>query len=230
MTQGKYDEAIYAFDNAVRISDEIIKMSYNIETPTIEERRDIVGVKGTALACKAYVLVYKGDIFASQRKYDEAIHAFDEAIKVSDEALKLDLPLNVDGNARKNVKGLALAKKGRVLALKGFDLTNQNKYDEAIMVLDDAVNASDESLKVGLTLDVHTDVKNSRGFILAVKGVALFSQGKHDESINAFDEAIQLDPTNGGYWNSKGKFLEVLGKSTEADAAFAKAKELGFTG
>ncbi len=94
-------------------------------------------------------------------------------------------------------KALLSLTKGRVLALKGLNLVNQSKYDEAIKVFDEAINASDEALKLGLTLDADSDVKNSRGFILAVKGVALFSQGKYDASINAFDEAIRLDPTNG---------------------------------
>jgi Flp pilus assembly protein TadD len=31
-------------------------------------------------------------------------------------------------------------------------------------------------------------------------------------------------------WNNKGAALEALGKTTEANAAFPKAKELGYSG
>jgi len=44
-------------------------------------------------------------------------------------------------------------------------------------------------------------------------------------SIKALDTAIRLDPTDAGAWNNKGVVL-----TTEAAAAFAKAKELGYTG
>ena len=58
------------------------------------------------------------------------------------------------------------------------------------------------------------------------KGVALFSQGKYDESIKAFDEALRLDPNLVDTWYNKGVALKVLGRTSEADAAFAKEKEL----
>lgn len=58
----------------------------------------------------------------------------------------------------------------------------------------------------------------------------LYSQGRYDEAIQAFDEAIKLDPQNGGLWNNKGLALNALGQTYEADEAFAKAKELGYKG
>jgi tetratricopeptide (TPR) repeat protein len=59
------------------------------------------------------------------------------------------------------------------------------------------------------------------------KGNALSSQGKYDEAIQAYDEAIKLDPTLAAAWSNKGLALEALGRTTEAEAAFAKAKEIG---
>ena len=58
------------------------------------------------------------------------------------------------------------------------------------------------------------------------KGVDLYGQSKYDEAINAFDEAIKIDPNLAEAWNNKGLVLKVLGRTTEADAAFAKTKEL----
>ena len=36
------------------------------------------------------------------------------------------------------------------------------------------------------------------------KGCALNSQGKYDEAIEAYDEAIRLDPDSAEAWNNKG--------------------------
>jgi Flp pilus assembly protein TadD len=57
-----------------------------------------------------------------------------------------------------------------------------------------------------------------------------YEQGKHNEAIQALDKAIEIDPQYAKAWNKKGDALKSLGRITEADAAFAKAKELGYSG
>ena len=47
--------------------------------------------------------------------------------------------------------------------------------------------------------------------------------------IKAFDKSIGLDQQYARAWNDKGIVLKLLHRTTEADAAFAKAKELGYT-
>jgi tetratricopeptide (TPR) repeat protein len=59
------------------------------------------------------------------------------------------------------------------------------------------------------------------------KGVALYYSGKNDEAIECYDEAIRLDPKYAMAWHYKGLALNALGRTIEAEAAFAKAKELG---
>jgi Flp pilus assembly protein TadD len=54
-----------------------------------------------------------------------------------------------------------------------------------------------------------------------------FNIQKYDEAFKAFDEAIRLDPNDAEVWNYKGLALKSLGRTTEADAAFAK--ELGYS-
>ena len=46
----------------------------------------------------------------------------------------------------------------------------------------------------------------------------------------AYDEAIRLDPNDSNAWYNKGNALKALGRTVEADAAFAKANELGYKG
>ena len=40
------------------------------------------------------------------------------------------------------------------------------------------------------------------------------------------NEAIKLDPDYAAAWYNKGLAFEALGRTTEADAAFARAREL----
>ena len=61
------------------------------------------------------------------------------------------------------------------------------------------------------------------------KGKALYGQCKNDDAVKAFDEAIRLDPNLAAAWYNKGIALEALGRTTEAEAAFAKAKDLETT-
>ena len=56
------------------------------------------------------------------------------------------------------------------------------------------------------------------------------NQGKYDEAIKAFEEAIRLDPERRNGLEQQRHCSEALGKTTEAYAAFAKAKVLRYTG
>jgi len=62
------------------------------------------------------------------------------------------------------------------------------------------------------------------------KSVALHDQGNYADAIQALDEAIRLDPNLVQEWYNKGVAFEALDKTTEANTAFAKAKELGYSG
>jgi tetratricopeptide (TPR) repeat protein len=51
------------------------------------------------------------------------------------------------------------------------------------------------------------------------KGSALSAQGKYDEAIQAYDEAISLNSSNPVNWYNKGNAFGALGKTIEANAA-----------
>jgi hypothetical protein len=58
------------------------------------------------------------------------------------------------------------------------------------------------------------------------KGNALAGQGKYDEAIQAYDQAIQLKPNYDSAWYYKGVALKALGRTNESNAAFSEAKNL----
>ncbi len=50
------------------------------------------------------------------------------------------------------------------------------------------------------------------------------------EAIQCFDNTTEIDSLDAAAWYNKGVALNKLGCTAESDAAFAKAKELGYTG
>jgi len=67
------------------------------------------------------------------------------------------------------------------------------------------------------------------------KGEALERMGRHDEAVKAYQTAVSdLDktllksPFDAETWYLKGTALKALGHTSESDAAFAKANELGY--
>jgi Flp pilus assembly protein TadD len=52
---------------------------------------------------------------------------------------------------------------------------------------------------------------------------------EYDEAIDAFDKAIEINPEYAGAWNNKGVALKLIGRTKESDAAYAKAKEPGYS-
>lgn len=129
-------------------------------------------------------------------------HKYDEAIQAYDRAIKTN-PQFADA-----------------WRSKGIALVVQGKYDEAILAYDKVIEIDPE--------DAHAwDLK---GLALAAEGWDRINQSKYNEAISAFDKAIDLDPQYTNAWVHKGQVLKDLGRITEADAAFNKAKELGYTG
>jgi len=63
--------------------------------------------------------------------------------------------------------------------------------------------------------------------------------GSHEEALRAYDEAIETarsspffidEGTSAKAWHNKALSLKALGRDSEADAAFARARELGYVG
>jgi len=189
--QGKYDEAIQAYDEAIRLDPNYAEAWYKKGNALIGQGKYDEAIQAYDEAIRldpnyAKAWYNKGTALYSQGKYDEAIEAYDEAIRLDP---KLAEPWDNKGSA----------------------LAHQGKYDEAIQAYDEAIRLDPNDAKTwnnkGVSLEdqgkydeaieaydetIRLDPK------LAVawynKGNALKKLGEYDEAIKAYDEVIRLNP------------------------------------
>jgi tetratricopeptide (TPR) repeat protein len=81
------------------------------------------------------------------------------------------------------------------------------KYDEAIQCFDNATELDPRDYDAWYN-----------------KGVVLDTQEKYDEAVQAYDNATEDYPQFVNAWINKATALNKLGRTTEAEAALAKAK------
>ena len=62
------------------------------------------------------------------------------------------------------------------------------------------------------------------------EGLELDYQGKYNEAIKKYNEALELKPDWNWAYNNRGLAYQALGENAKAQADFAKAKELGYNG
>ena len=176
---------------------------------------------------------------------DTRLNRSAEALLAYGKAIELDGENAGDNESLSNAwsgKGTALAKLGRynesfealdkaielnpqnaafVWLSKGKALNESGRYDEALAAYDKVIELVPDSAN-GMTAQAYES-----------KGDALLAWGKHSEAVNAYDKAIEqypLEPMGAQTWHKKSIALKDLGQTAEADAASARAKELGYQG
>jgi tetratricopeptide (TPR) repeat protein len=70
------------------------------------------------------------------------------------------------------------------------------------------------------------DADANRHIVLSRIAAAYDLEGKPDQAVTYYQQAITLEPTNAGYYNNLGNALASLGKIDDAMAAYAKSAEL----
>ena len=216
-----FEESLKAFDKAIEI------------TP---QNATAWMFKGGALDNIAHSMAYNFKMSWSSK---DPIGLFNQSIQAFDKALELD---SESANAWHG-KGVALIHLGRYEESLNLGTADEvtGLYDEALKAIDRAIEIDpntpgaqenkaslleimgrhDEALKTANTTQDLAQVWYNRAGLLA-------SQGNEDEALDALDKAIELNPTHADAWHDKGMILEVLGRNSEANAAYAKAKELGY--
>jgi tetratricopeptide (TPR) repeat protein len=95
------------------------------------------------------------------------------------------------------------------LVLKGNDLFNLSKYDEAIKFFDEAIAADPASVTAW-----------------NAKGAALGMAGRYEEALVCFEKAIEIDVESDLAWENKGEALRAMGRIAESNSAMVKARQL----
>ena len=98
---------------------------------------------------------------------------------------------------------------------KAETLVSLSSYENALKAYDKVIELAHPRKK---------DALNNKGAIL----MDVF--GKFNESIAAYDEAIEIYPEDFSAWVGKAITLEVMGRNAESEVAYTKAKELGYRG
>ncbi|HRU78829.1 MAG TPA: tetratricopeptide repeat protein [Rectinema sp.] len=62
------------------------------------------------------------------------------------------------------------------------------------------------------------------------KGNSHYNAGEYVAAIKYYDEAIKQDPKDYNAWYNKADALRMLHRNSEAEKAYAKARELGYRG
>lgn len=213
-----YNESLQAYDKAIGLYDDAIKAN--------PQDINALYYKGLALSNRALTmragqkLNMTVDEQEIERYFEEALGAYDKAIEINPEYV----------TAWKN--------KGNVLYNLGKYNESLQAYDRAIEIVpkyslawynkglalyklgrfEEAVSAYDKAME--------TDPNDAA--IWYNKGNAFLGQGNYDAAVECYDYAIKLNPSLAEAWYNKGLAFEKLGLDTGADAAFARAKDLGY--
>lgn len=150
----------------------------------------------------------KGDALYGQEKYEEAIIAYVEAIKLRPE------------------DGMTWAYKGD--ALKQLGKTNES--DEAYAKAKELGFLGSTWRPKPITLEESPIPDKGLQMTSQInKGLELYSKGKYEEAIVAYEDAVRLDPNDAktwAAWKGKGDALSALGQSDEARLAYTTADDL----
>jgi tetratricopeptide (TPR) repeat protein len=189
--QGKYDEAIKAFDKVIGIDPTSVEalIGKAIAFFALGKYDETIQVCNKAIELNpqdANAWNNKGAALTAQTKYDEAVQAYDKAILLNPQdatawigkGSALCMQSKYDDAIQAYDRAIELDQSYvETWNNKGFVLYNQGKYDKAVQAYNNAIQL---------------DPKDAEPW--HNKGVALNAQGKYDEAIQVFDKVIQLNP------------------------------------
>ena len=231
--QGKLEEAILAFDNATAL-DPDSAFSWKVKGFMLASwmgRYD----EGLAALNRSLEIDPAADVWEIKGRVLNELGRYDEA----KEASETSQSLNRNFTRAWLVKGHALRELGRnqealdaysqaegsyeeqLWAGIGFSQAYLNRSDEAALAFNRSLNASEKSLE--------KDPKSAYAWFW--KGEALRGLGRYQEALEAYNRSLEIGPEKAiSSWRGEGFALRALDRNTESDAAYAKARALGYLG
>ncbi len=218
----RYSESLEAYRKAIELYDNEIKANPNDANAWYYRGFALSDMAATMQAGKIFNTSANGDEQDRIGYLEDALNSYDKAIEISPKYVA----------AWKN-KGMVLYKLekyneslqayDRAIEIdpkyalawynKGLSLYKLGMYNEALHAYDEVANISAQYMDAAFWYN---------------KGNALAGQGNYDAAVKAYDRSLQIEPSLAEAWYGKGVAFEKLGVNIGADAAFAKAKDLGY--
>jgi tetratricopeptide (TPR) repeat protein len=208
---GRYPDALISANEA---------LSKNRENGTWiddETARLAFDVKGAALS-------NIGDFYKKKGYYNNALTNYTESINCLDNATSL----------RPDYYWQAFYWKGRTYNGIGQVYSEKGDYVKALKNFNNAINLSPNDSEI-IAIAWHNKGMAFEGLGRTPEAQVAFGNanalwGHYNKALMNFTNAIEINLQYADAWYNKGLALKSLGRTTEADDAFAKAKELGYTG
>jgi len=178
----------------------------------------------------------KGSQLAQLKRYNESLPAFERSLELTAETEHKELAavwlskgdaLNKTGRLAEALSAfwmsvneseaalLSDANDTRLLELKGRAFLKLGRYDEAIKTFEQAIAAASPGSLSAPTVWIG-------------KGDVLRAQGRNQEALVAYNQAIDLSPIYPDAWAGRGEAQKAQGLVTEASASFYVARKLGY--
>ncbi len=234
---GRYDEALEASDDA-------LVLNQNLTRTWLVKGHALRGLGRHQEALDAYAQAEntydeqlwggRGFSLAQLNRSDEAAEALNKSLNASQKVLEKD------------------NKSAYAWFWKGETLRGLGRYQEALEAYDRSLEIGPEkaisawrgkgfvlkSLGRDSEADAAFGKANDLGYADSIiaqditadswyrKSQELFNNVSLDESVQALDEALQMDPGNATLWQTKGSILALMDKKDEANSAFQKADQI----
>jgi tetratricopeptide (TPR) repeat protein len=109
-----------------------------------------------------------------------------------------------------------------------YDTRYRNLLKDLVQIALFTMDCKDADQRlVAIGKELEKNLNNSEAW--AAKADILCSMGMHEIAIRCCDRSLAIDPDNALTWMTRGDALKKLGKHDEAQTAFARALELGYT-
>ena len=218
--QGKLDEEVAAYREAIRIKPNFVEAHFNLGIALKDQDKldEAVAAYRQAIRIKpdfADAHSNLGMALKDQGKLDEAVAAYRQAIRIKPDFAEahsnLGIALNDQGKLEEAVAAHRQAIRIRpdyaeAHSNLGIALQDQGKLDEAVAAHRQAIRIRPDYA------EAHSNLGN-----------ALQDQGKLDDAVAAYRQTIRIKPDMAAAYASLGNALQDQGKLDEAVAAYRQA-------
>lgn len=209
--------------------------SFQESVAAIDKAIEIEPQNATLWDAKASSLSMAAAFSGNRSQYNESLLALDKAIELDTGNSTLHIHkgffiaslADLSGHQNKSLYEEAIKEFDEAIEL---DPKNNEAWNYKASVLDTRLNKSAEALLAydkAIELDGENAVDNeSLSNAWSGKGTALAKLGRYNESFEAFDKAIELNPQIAAFvWLSKGDALNQSGRYEEAAEAYDEVVE-----